>query len=258
MIIVDASETKGKSLLPEIEGASISPVLEAYTGADLVISPLNMPGATVALLEKHRDANALFVQGKWSMNDLEASVVDGRLMNAIAKMVAFNIPSACRVLLYVGDVPPVKSREWSALSKFQDRGGRVELPLSSWDDVVTWCHVKERHLKEYQNDPLVWVFTEGETITDNGMLQIPLEVPKGDPRRAAIQCPGIGPTLVNRWWAEVRQRLPRTATTFDLLVYMSEDPPTTKVEGYGKGKLQAFRQWLGLCDGFNLGLRKEP
>lgn len=259
MIIIDQGETDGRTLLPEIKGARVCPILEAETGADLAISPLEMPATTKTLLLKHRDAGALFVQGKWSFDDLSASVMDGRLMGSIARMLAFEIPSACRVLLYTGPIPVLGSAEWGALTKYQDRGGRVETPLPSYNDIPRWCAMKERHVKEYSGRPLSWIFTEAETPVDNGMLQIPMEVAKNDPRRAIIQCPGIGQELANRWWEAVRLSLPATATLFDLLAWMSWEKPDEagipKVPGYAEGKRLAFRKWLGLTPGHNLGLK---
>ena len=259
MIIIDQGETGGRTLLPEIKDARVCPILEAETGADLAISPLEMPCTTKTLLLKHRDAGALFVQGKWTFDDLSASVMDGRLMGSIARMLAFEIPSACRVLLYAGPLPVLGSAEWGALTKYQDRGGRVETPLSSYDEIPRWCAMKERHVKEYYGHPLDWIYTEAETPRDNGLLQLPIEVPKDDPRRAIIQCPGIGQELANRWWETVRSCLPGTATLFDLLAWMSWEHPEAsdlpKVAGYGDGKRLAFRKWLGLTPGHNLGLK---
>jgi len=258
MIVVDKSETNKRSLLPEIEDARVSPNLEELTGADLMITTLTIPAHTQSLLEKHRDHGALFVQGKWSASDLEASVIDGRLAASLARMLAFKIPTASRILLLVGETPVVGSREWSALSKFLDRGGRVEPPLKTWDQIPQWCKLKEQHLAEYRKNPIQWVFTPDETFVDNGMFQIPIEVPKSDPRRVLIQCPGIGPALATRWWDEVKVCLPLTATLFDVLAWMSwEDPKAAdlpQIEGYGPKKRAACRQWLGLTTGVNLAL----
>ena len=262
MIYLDESEVREGSLLPKIDGSRTSPVLESLAGADLMISPEGFPAGTEALIRRHVRLGALLVQGKWSVSDLEASVKDGRLTGQLARMVEIGAASCQRVLLLVGKTPALGSMEYSAMSAWLDRGGRVEPPLTSWAQVPDWCKMKERHLKSYANRPLRWVYDNKKTLDvrpEDDPLQLLVRVPMDDPRRAVIQCPGIGPELATAWWEQLNIGAPEV-NLFYMLAWMSAEKPEAwglpKVKGYGAGKREAVRAWLGLHPGYDLGIKK--
>src|SRR4030042_3613441 len=101
-ILVDASETRTTSLLPDL-GGRLTKGLEELTGADLMVSPLSLPACNQAMIKKHIEAGCLLVQGKWSMGDLEDSIHDEGRLSALARMAECGATPRQRVLLYVSD-----------------------------------------------------------------------------------------------------------------------------------------------------------
>lgn len=251
-IFIDSSETR--TTLPAIPGAVPIPCLEELTGADLMVSPLTIPAATLTLIQRHIAAGALLVQGKWSAGDLAASLVDERMLASLARMWEVGASQVQRVLLYCGTVPTPGSPEYAALSKWADRGGRVEPPLPSVSWVPAWCEMKLRHLAEYEAQPLRWVYGERakfNTRPEDDPLQLLAEVPAGDPRHVLVALDGVGPTLAQRWW-EWSNTHPAECdgTALGIIAQMScVGRECSKVEGWGKGKAQQVRNHLGIPDG---------
>lgn len=260
-IFIDSSETR--TTLPSIPNSVPLPCLEELTGADLMVSPLTIPAATLTLIQRHIAAGALLVQGKWSAGDLTASLQDERTLLSLSKMRDIvgctpgpfgGIGAAQCVLLYCGQVPIPGSPEYAALSKWADRGGRVEPPLPGVSYVPAWCEMKLKHLQEYQAEPLRWVYggkRKFENCPEDDPLQLLAPVSADDPRHVLVALNGVGPVLAQRWfaWAE-EHRNECDGTALGIIAQMTcTSKGCEKVSGWGKGKAQGVREHLGLPDG---------
>lgn len=84
-IFVDASELSRDSRMPQVPGAQVSDCLEAVSGADLMVSTLQMPATTETLVRKHAQGGAIFIQRK-SGFDFVSSILDERINVALARM----------------------------------------------------------------------------------------------------------------------------------------------------------------------------
>ena len=83
---IDPSETRKGTKMP-VDAQEIFielPGLEERTGADFLLSSLQMPAANDALLRRHCEAGIL-VQRKSGL-DLPSSIIDGRLSHSLGKM----------------------------------------------------------------------------------------------------------------------------------------------------------------------------
>ena len=106
-LYVDPSEMKNDSQFKKCKGiGELKPIslpgLEEMTGADIIISPPNLPKpSNKFLLKMHLEKGALLVQLKFGF-DLIASVVDGRLPHSQAKMLATGASSNQIILLFIG------------------------------------------------------------------------------------------------------------------------------------------------------------
>lgn len=251
-IFLDSSEQY--TTLPTIPNAITLDCLEQLTGADLMVSPLTLPAATLTLIQRHIAAGALLVQGKWSAGDLAASLRDERTPAALARMWEVGASQAQRVLLYCGQVPTPGSPEYAALSKWADRGGRVEPPLPGVSYVPAWCEMKLKHLQEYQDAPVRWVYGERTKFSarpEDDPLQILQTIERDDPRHILVALDGVGPVLAQRWWEWGNAHPALTdGSALSLIAEMTcEGKGCEKVDGWGKGKAQAVRAHLGIPEG---------
>jgi hypothetical protein len=254
MIFVDKGELT--TTLPTIPGAVPLDNLEEQSGADLMVSPLSIPAVTLTLLKRHVQAGAYLVQGKWSVGDLTASLQDDRMNASLAKMCELDTTAAQRVLLYVGQPPPPDTPEYAALSKWADRGGRVEPPLPGLSWVGSWCRMKEKHLAEYRVEPIRWVYDNQKDFKsqpEDDPLQLLARVPTNDPRRLLVNLDGVGPVLAQRWWEWGNTNPAECDATFlGIVAHMTcVGKGCEKVLGWGPGKAQRVREHLGLPDGLD-------
>jgi len=84
-IIIDNSELRSTSRMPIISGAKTSKILEALTGADVMVSTKSFPANTPAQITKHIQAGAILIQFKFG-SDLISSITDERVNIALARM----------------------------------------------------------------------------------------------------------------------------------------------------------------------------
>jgi hypothetical protein len=229
MIVVDASETRSTSRLPEIEGAIVSNDLEAWTGADVLVSPLSLPVATLALVEKHIEAGAVLVQFK-SGRDLVESVLH-RNKVALARMHQVGAsPWQCCILATGTFLPDIEtglvlagrpnlhedsrvtysymkttvpySAFATAKRRFFLRGGHIEV-LPCEDEVTGWLLGLERDLVELSSKPVKQVYPEIEKFPppDADPYQEVKEVKDARSVIAALQ--GVGPVLADRLYKTI-------------------------------------------------------
>jgi len=233
-IYIAASELSSNSRLSAIPGSKSSTVLEAITGADILITPLKIPCTTEKLIQLHVKAGALLVQRK-SGSDLVMSIGE-RLNTALARMRSVGARQWQCVLLSTGyyapkfdnrdamwvgalksdatkgkpfiwwyDVPRSYLALQTALRHFAYRGG-VYIPLSCDDEIPPWCTRTEEELIAFHSGETsvikqVWPSASSYPPDDplpNSLLQEPVLVTDG--RVVLSQFKGVGPTIANRVW----------------------------------------------------------
>jgi len=263
--------------MPPVRGARTSNILEALTGADVLVSALEMPVMTETLIRRHVERGALLVQRKSGL-DLPASI-GPRLNSSLAKMrevgacqwqcvllsTGVFIPNAKNGTILVGtptvlgdgrvtwlwDVSPRHYKALqSALRRYILRGG-VYVPLCSDEEIPGWLRHTERDIITLSEQPIKEVWPD-----DGGPLCLPSE--PGDPlqepvrvtdwrARFAAAVPGVGPELVTRLQAAMAAD-GAPGTLLQALAWASSDL-VLSVPGWGRGKQRAVREALGLEPG---------
>jgi ERCC4-type nuclease len=104
-LYIDPSELKSSSKFKRhtrgLKYVSL-PGLEEMTGADIMISPVGLPKPiTKPLMKLHLDNGALLVQLKFG-HDLVASIIDNRLKESLAKMLAAGAAHNQAILFFIG------------------------------------------------------------------------------------------------------------------------------------------------------------
>lgn len=160
---IDPSETRKGTKMP-VDAQEIFielPGLEERTGADFLLSSLQMPAANDALLRRHCEAGIL-VQRKSGL-DLPSSIIDGRLSHSLGKMLEW-----CKRpwLLIVGNLTEQSGKVSvggspsnltygqviAAVDWYQMRGGFVTI-LEDADKVYIWCLEQQERLIKVLGSP---------------------------------------------------------------------------------------------------------
>jgi hypothetical protein len=253
-IFLDPTERDTDTRLPPIEGAATVAGLEAWSGADLIISPLDAP-LTPVLLQQHSSAYALFVQRK-SGHDLAHSV-GPRLNSALCRMweVAHSQPQ--RVLLITGTITEKDGDAWidgrstrmsyaalaGALARWNDRGG-VVVHLASDSLIPQWAQMRERQLREYiaPGGEIKWCWPEMPKLTapePSDPMQMPVAVRDGRVTLATL--PGIGQERAAelwQWGGGDLWRILHALTDYETL------KQTNKPRGIGQGTIRSVRAYF--------------
>lgn len=284
MIAVDNSEYASDSRLPDIPGAQSSDILEKLTGADILVSPLNMPVIEV-LLPRHIKAGALLIQRK-SGADLPASV-GSRLWTSLARMRAtgarqwqccllptgFYLPNTKtgkvlivtpnfhkdgRVTFRTENFPHMDYKSvQSSLRHFCWYGGVVH-QLTCDDEIPGWCKVAEKRLMEKcKSGKTKEIWPDAEKLFDppakDDPLQEPVEV--RDWRRILAQFDKVGPVRVTALRdAMLEHHTDNTLFQALCLASWSQREYLPKIKHWGKGTVQKVRDTLGVPDGFDITL----
>lgn len=265
MIYIDPSELREGSLLADLGSLPHEPLhdLEAWTGADMLITHHAFPASTEALVRQHIALGAILVQRKSGL-DLVHSVGE-RMGSSLARMRATGARQAQCVLLFIGvltcnhdDKAVVDGRETSvpfwavqgAISKWHDRGGVFE-SISRAKLTGDWLRMKQKHLTEYAQEPVHSVWPTKPEMTDtNNPLQVPQLVQDGRVTLATL--PGLGPTRANALW----DYAPNLAELLCLLTTPSSK--VTDINGIGPKTIANIRAYLGLDDVMQLTLEVLP
>lgn len=219
MIFIDSSEYREGSTMPQVEGAIVVDGLEEFSGADALISPIDLPATKPALIREHIDAGAMLVQMKRGF-DL-ASSVGLRLADSLIKMRGV-APIYCqRVLLFVGtltsdhdgraiidgrrvdeNVPGVNYQACqSSIDSWGERGG-LPLYCPRLSMLPDWLTRKEERLKKYIAEPKVYFYPEKPDLVEQDLaqqstgLQIPIKINDGRVSLAYT----IGPKKAQIMW----------------------------------------------------------
>jgi hypothetical protein len=220
-IFADPSENRFFAEFPTLP-VSLVAGIEELTGADFIISPLDLPWVPV-FHQRHIDAGAVFVQRKSGM-DLPSSVPD-RINSSLARMRTLpNIKQSQCVLLFIGvmlvdadgkctiDYRKVdqygENSYWmiqGAVSKWAGRGGCYEnIPKKAL--FPEWANMKARHANEFYIEPVKYVYAEKPTLTAQPMQGDKVSKSPIDPfqelirvndwRNTLLTMPGMGPSKV--------------------------------------------------------------
>lgn len=267
MIVIDPTEGDADTRLPPLPNAVTWPGLEALTGADLLLSALDLPASTETLIRKHIAAGALLVQRK-SGTDLVHSIGD-RLNSSLARMhEVAPLRAGQHVLLFTGTltcgadgVAVIDGRDamgkfWpvaAALARWGDRGGVVEmLPADAM--IPQWVEMRLKHLKEYAgpNGDTRLVYPSDAYPLDLPAADDPLQLPIAvrDGRVVLARLNGIGPKLAERIWEYCGRNLGWALT----LLTDESSPELHKIPGIGLTTIRNIRQQFGLPSDLRLHL----
>lgn len=276
--IAIADATEKKALSPFKIDFVYSDVLEEYTGADLMITPLTLPIAP-AFLPKHFEAGALLVQIKRG-DDLVASV-GLRAAKSIGKMVECGtLHSWQRILLYVGTLnasddgtlavingransrlgPHTYFGTLGTIEKWIERGG-VFSSIPRMDIIPSWMKMKINHILEFSHSPEEIVTAVPDDLYEFKEVKIgPSGVPMQklivvkDFRVTLMTLPMMGEKRVQSLFSWMQGK----GMKMDLFTALSclQDPEIVReVPLLNNSVCQKVRAYLGLEDVYEMHLR---
>lgn len=258
MIFLDESETRSNTTMPEIPSAQVVPWLEEMTGADLMVSPLDAPAVSEALIKTHLQQGAQLVQVKRG-HDLVSSLGD-RLNMSLAKMHSIGAKQPQCVLLWTG-IMTCTAQGQATLNKqntgmtymaiqagiegWNDRGGvSTNLPRNSL--IPDWCNMRVKRLKKYKENAHVIAWPPVPTLYEEAELQI--IQPVKDARKTLVTLPNLGEERVNTLWAEFDGR------AADIIIYLTMPlSKDTRIKGIGQGTIDKIREYLNIDPVYTLG-----
>lgn len=259
MIIIDSNEQRYEKIYSNVD-YKVCNFLEKQTGADICVSPIQIPPKTPELLAKHIEAGCLLIQRK-SGTDAIQSIE--RLDEVITRMIECGSRQSQRVLLTVGlwektpsgnlmidgnITPCMYMNMILVLSSWCDKGG-ISIHLQSNDLIPEYLKHREKSVIDYRNDPTPKPFFKKE-LPLQSLTRI------DDWRRTISTFPFIGPERSNM----LRDRMLQAQTSDDLLtalIWLTDTRKSKEVKGIAKTIRDACRSWLGLPDGWNLDITHE-
>lgn len=174
MIYIDPSELREtsnlKKYIAELNYLPL-PGLEARTGADIMVSPTGLPKpVNDKLLLYHVLQGAKLIQDKFN-HDLTSSVVDGRLAEALSRMLKMQAQAWQALLLSIGhlgydstqgiatmdsqmpfmDAPLTWRAVQSALIFWVERGGSIDYPLPSGEQIAEHLSIHQNHIDRFRS-----------------------------------------------------------------------------------------------------------
>lgn len=228
--------------------------LEAWTGADIMLSRLSLPCKTRALLMKHIESGAILIQLKIG-EDLAGSVGD-RLNESLARMRSVTLRTASHWLLFVGvltcdnegsaNINGYRTHRNLSFATIDGaivgwiaRGG-VYYALSRIGLLEGWCNAMVRRLGEYEAEQYKYIFGQQDMPDD---LDTPLQIPVAvkDARRVLIGFRGLGPNLVNRIWSYC-------GDFKSALAFLTDPQSAGKLEDVGPKTIASIRRQCGLSE----------
>lgn len=262
MIVVDASEQRSTSTLPNLDDAVQSTILESVTGADLMLTTLKAPVSNEFLIGKHIEAGAILVQRK-SGRDLASSVGE-RMNSSLAKMIACGTRAPLqRVLLFIGymavgstlDVTINKQHTGKsfghvqgAISWWRGRGGTYETIARS-SLLQDWCDIQLGQIEERIANP-VKEFLPAKPVVQQHDEFLQVLVPVKDARVTLATLPGIGAGRASLLYNSFR------GNALDALCWLTDMQSAVKLKGIGAKMKQNVREYLQIPDHLRLGYAK--
>lgn len=277
MIYSDPSEMRYLTELKEIAGQPLSVFeeLEELTGADLLITPHNLPLA-VMTLPFHLENGAILVQLKRG-DDLVASVGD-RAASSLARMISAGTKASWqRVLLFVGSLnfeaetgaalingrpntyvgPNTYWAVQGTIEKWIERGG-VFSTIPRMSVLQSWISYKMNHIAEYQKYPEHTVYKEKPQLYEPTLEMVsgvPLQKVSliRDWRNTLLTLPGIGEKRAEVIYQYVNQNCTEK-TLFMALYILTNEELACKIPGISSSTSKKIREWIGLEDIYELSL----
>lgn len=251
-IYVDASEGRQRSNTPVIAAADYVNGLEAATGADVMVSWLNL---SFDSLDEHLKQGMLF-QIKIG-HDLIASMQDERLAFSLAKMQVAVKNSWQRWLVYTGSYRESATGEtllngvptglsWASfdgqLAAWGEGGGVVH-NLERPDQLARFLDKRLERLQKYLTSGSREVYPVLHFPAEEGTGFLRQLKPVTDFRVMLTALPGVGPIGAQRLW-EFYNKNPAA-----ILAWLT-DPAALKVtprpDGFGPKTLERIRDYLKL------------
>lgn len=265
MIFVDASEIRKDSTMPTLDGAIVSDDLEARTGADFLVSPMEMPISTDTLLREHLKNGAILIQRKHG-RDLVSSIGE-RMNSSLSRMLKWGAIRPQCVLMFVGVMTCNRNNNaiintqqtgksyWSILGatqKWVDRGGSfVSLPRATL--IESWCAMRIRHMKEYKKKGKKEIWPHPPEVQAHDSFLQTLQ-PVFDGRVLLASIPGIGSKAANLLFEEFRGDI-ASALCWLTQPYTKQK---TKIKGIGPKTFESARKFLALDRTMQLMLEVMP
>lgn len=266
MIAVDSSEPE--RVLP---GHLVSSALEELTGADILISPLDIPFAP-GLLQEHIKAGAILVQRKQGM-DLVASIGE-RLASSQARMLSLGVrPFQC-CLLFVGSLGfkqdgwtasmngldvPLKGESYTILlgvfSKWILRGGVVET-IARPAALDKWVSMKEAQLKDLRANPVHEVYKSPPPLLEVSPDPFQeLRLVK-DWRVTLASLPSLGQKRIDALLATMKEA-EAEISLISALLWLLDPEKVARVPGLPHNTSSKVRAYFGLDEDIQVSLHYD-
>jgi ERCC4-type nuclease len=251
-LFADPGELKRDSKFIKCEGIKeLKPIslpgLEERTGADIMVSPFNLPNPiNDFLLKMHLDEGALLVQLKFSF-DLIASIIDGRYKASQAKMLATGANPNQIILCYIGlatlrppdqliingqyprnVVPAAKNIKFETFYKqrllWAKRGGVFE-QISLLEELATWIKSAAKVAFNEPANKQVWKPKQELFLVD-------------DWRNILVNLPGLGEKKTQDVYDWLSDK------SFYGFMAALEDESLVNVPGIGSGTIEKIQKYL--------------
>jgi hypothetical protein len=276
-VFIDPSELRESSQLLKYIGSVVyKPLsgLEALTGADVMISPEEMPfPRNDEIILSHIRGGAKLIQLKFG-HDLPSSIIDGRLNEALSRMLgAGAMPWQC-LLLFIGMIGRDsvkgmvtvngqltygnKPMQWeqvqAALNFWTERGGSIDFPLSSGKLIPLHFDLHQDHIDRFvsgEDTRKIWpkspvFYDEIQPVNPHlkewKIAQKLIIIDDLRPLLCAIPGARIGPERATAIWSYMEKQGIRQC--FMGFLSIVRDESILNAPGIGKGTLKAIRWGL--------------
>lgn len=255
----------GDAELSDLPSATVFHALESLTGADALITPVDLP-LTPALLPRHISSGATLVQIKHG-HDLSSSISDRRLHFSLARMRETGARTSQCVLLFIGYMQEIEGdcyinshlsmivkSFWSvqsAIDKWTEEGG-VYINLHKNSLIPIWAKKKEERLRHYLEEPKREIIASSQrliTELKDDPLQEVIEI--NDYRKTLITLPGIGAKSV-RELTKAMKSSGAVLNFLNALTWLTTPRYVKDIYGVGKGTMQNIREYIGLEEGMGV------
>lgn len=266
MIAITATELRSASTMPHVEGAIAVDKLEEMTGADIIISALDMPCKKLGQIKEHLAEGACLIQLKRGA-DLAASIMDRRLMLSLCRMRELTGNSHQRWLITTGILTDKENDDsaWfdgvplstlapglgrigyraccTALRHWQMRGGRY-LNVPRLPSLPVALKDFEQDLYKISTNPLLEIYPDSPNMVEESddPLQPVVRIKDWRLLIAALKG-GIGPGIAYELYKRCRKH---GGWALDELT--DPDPKRERTKGITMRIVNEFRQKFRLED----------
>lgn len=256
------TEGIGSSKLPaEIASISrVSPPLETVTGADLLVSMLDIPATSETLLKRHCSSGAL-VQIK-HYADFSASIPDQRLFHQVQKMtslcrnswiVVIGVPFAINGKAVIGEIKRLRlGKNGIAHAEVV---GRPALSWASLDGAIDAVQYYGAYIKFLDNESelIEWLKRLQKALVAIENQEVTHLKPRSALKNLAEPGPigwlsalfeGIGTKLATQVFEQLKAELNRPATLAEAMAYVISGA-ATDIAGISPNMVASWKEFLG-------------